>query len=238
MAEIINTKSYKVRLKYVTPGYQIQNIYHYPAVLGVSLGNPIFRESVWPALLNWITHHFEKCEVILGDYLNRFNEQIFIGSIDKHQASLLALTKGDDLEELIQKKLNDLGYQNLSLKRWGDFYCEPEFQKKKENLMVNFKRNNIFRKEVELTCEAFFERKKRNGQLIKIPYDQARNLAINYLLEEMAFISFSSARGFNVSLYPGTQIQLLKSIAEKKIIGVDKNLANVIYVDLTTKKAS
>ena len=52
----------------------------------------------------------------------------------------------------------------------------------------------------------------------------------------MAVFSVLIEQGYRVQVYPGTQLKILKDLANNKFPNLDNNLTQGIYIDLSVKK--
>ena len=61
-----------------TPKIPAEQLFAYKqCYMGISLDNPGFYGKSLQALVLWGIGNFDRCLVVVGDYLRRFNEQIF-----------------------------------------------------------------------------------------------------------------------------------------------------------------
>ena len=71
------TMRYKIRLRSINPKIDKKEIYSRKCYIGASLNNPFFTGKHFPLLIQWIDNRFPECVIIIGDYLDRYNELIF-----------------------------------------------------------------------------------------------------------------------------------------------------------------
>ena len=76
----------EISLVRITPKISEQELFSYKkCYMGISLANPVFQGKALEVLLAWMTDRFDESLVVIGDYLWRFNEQIF-SVLDSAQA--------------------------------------------------------------------------------------------------------------------------------------------------------
>jgi tRNA-dependent cyclodipeptide synthase len=225
-----------VKLK-SAPKITIQQLSKYrKCYLGVSVNNPFFRDKHFGLLLRWIANHFDECIILIGDYLHRINETILLGKFgdDAINSSML---RGNQLYEILEVALSLLPQNKFTIYRWKDFLDEyPDTQKRKEQLLNYYNENEEFRNAIFQSSTEFIERLSDRGEVIYLSKEEAVVESKEYLIEEMAVFSKLIEQGYKVQVYPGTQLNVLKELANKKYESIDTNLKEGIYIDLTVKK--
>ncbi|MFN3299833.1 MAG: tRNA-dependent cyclodipeptide synthase [Sediminibacterium sp.] len=219
------------------PKITIQQLSKYrKCYLGVSVNNPFFRDKHLGLLLRWIANHFDECIIIIGDYLHRINETILLGKFgdDAINASML---RGNQLHEIIEVALSLLPQNKFKIYRWKDFLDEhPTVYDKKKQLLNYYNESDEFKNAIIQSSTEFIERLSERGEVIYLSKEDAVAQSKEYLIEEMAVFSKLIEEGYKVQVYPGTQLNILKELANKKYKSVDTNLKEGIYIDLTVKK--
>jgi len=203
--------------------------------LGISINNPFFRDEHLPPLLKWMDHHFDECIILIGDYLHRINEKILSDKNDE-QAIASCITKGDVLQGVIEAEINLLGSTRFNVIRWKTFLDEhPEVESEKHRLYEFCHSNPEFKKDVLKSCTEYID-KLMQRERIYLGREEAVLASQEYIIEEMAVFSVLIDQGYTVQVYPGSHLQVLKNLANKKFPELVTNLSRGIYVDLTARK--
>ncbi len=226
---------YRVRIENITPSNADVNLSEKrKCVLGVSMSNPVFWRSSLGTMLDWMDKNFDSSLVLVGDYLQRLNEQISNGK--KADLALeTAMQKGDLFEKKINQYLPQYENGKFQLLRWKPFYESADFQKHKTVLDKIYNSNSAVKKSIDETAQLFVSQ-KQNRSDFKVSEQEAIRLSVEYLLEEMAVFSILIDQGWDVVLYPGAQLPLLMEIAKGEFEGVPNSLNKGIYVELKVRK--
>ncbi len=226
---------YKVKINDIAPNISKKLIYSNNCYLGVSINNPFFWGDHIALLLQWIDKHFPQCQIVIGDYLHRFNE-IMSNERNEKDAIKASLSIGDKMLERIHDELNKLPNNTFSIHRWQNYINEMGTVDKHHKILSLFDSHQDFQDGIRQSCYEFITRQIRKGKVLKVSEDEALNLSLQYLLEELAVFSTLIEKGYAVQVYPGTQLLILKQIARGEIAEIDTNLKKGIFLDLTVKK--
>jgi tRNA-dependent cyclodipeptide synthase len=205
---------------------------HKKCYMGISLANPVFQGKALEALLFWMVGKFEKSLVVLGDYLWRFNEQIFSG-LDFEQAEKKASALGDSFIAQTKELFKNLPDEKVIFTRWMSHLLTKEFSESKEELGFLFETVSDFRSSVERDAFAFVRRQAKQNRRFTVEIEKAIDLSSQYLLEEIAVFSALSEQGWHVELYPGPELKVLMDIAKGKYQHIPKGLKERINVELS-----
>ncbi len=218
---------YKVSVRSSVP--QNENVFKEKCFVGISMFNPIFRKEVMFDFSNWIDMNFSECEMVVADYLYRYNYMMFY-NLQEDEAVKLCLRDG---QYLAQKFDAIVPHKSVRIKTWKSYFDKDSFKEHHKVLNDLYSTNSEFRNSVIQCAKNYVERLKFK---IEVEDNYAHELSIKYLIEEFAFICCMIDRGFFVSVYPGEQMKLLKEIVEKKKYLEFTNLAKGAYIDLKIKK--
>ncbi|MFC1737804.1 tRNA-dependent cyclodipeptide synthase [Planctomycetota bacterium] len=227
-----NHNLYSVRIVTTTPKVTEEKLFSYRrSYMGISLDNSVFQGKSLEALLLWMTDNFEQSLVVVGDYLWRFNEQIFAG-LDTDEASNKAQQLGDAFIQQTSGLFEKMTDKKVHLTRWKSHLKTAEFNKAKNKLDNLFASDSDFRTSVERDAFYFVKRQLRQNRKFAVETEQAVMLSSQYLLEEIAVFSALSEQGWNVELYPGPELKALVDIAKGKYADVPQGLKERINVEL------
>jgi len=226
---------YRIRVEGVTPTTARPNLFDYKkCVLGVSMTNPVFWRSSLDTMLGWMEGNFDQSMILVGDYLHRHNEQILNGNYQE-QAIKTAVATGDRFIDYLDQYLPDYSEDRFVVQRWKPLYDDPDFLKAKQLLDTLYHSNPSVKASIQSTA-ALFVWQKQERQNFKVNKEEAIRLSSEYLLEEMAIFSMLIDRGWNVVLYPGSQLPMLMEIAKGKFKDVPNSLNKGVYVELKVRK--
>lgn len=226
---------YRIRVEGVTPSSASPNLFDYKkCILGVSMTNPVFWRSSLDTMLGWMESNFDQSMILVGDYLHRLNEQILNGN-QEETAIQSALETGDRFMEKLNLYLPDYAAERFMVQRWKPLYDNPEFIKAKQLLDTLYHANPSVKASIQSTA-ALFVWQKQERQNFKVSKEEAIRLSAEYLLEEMAVFSMLIDQGWNVVLYPGSQLPMLMEVAKGKFKDVPNSLNKGVYVELKVRK--
>jgi tRNA-dependent cyclodipeptide synthase len=223
----------KVSLVRITPKISEQELFsHKKCYMGISLANPVFQGKALEVLLTWMTDRFDESLVVIGDYLWRFNEQIFSG-LDSAQAETSAKALGDAFIEKTNELFNKSPDEKVDLTRWESHLSSAEFLRAKKELDHLFRSDSDFRSSIERDAFSFVKRQAKQNRKFTVETEMAIELSSQYLLEEIAVFCALSEQGWHVELYPGPELRVLVDIAKGKYQHIPKGLKERINVELS-----
>ncbi len=204
---------------------------HKRCYIGISLDNPGFHGKSLQALLLWGIGNFERCLVVVGDYLCRFNEQIFNRS-DRAEAAKAARRLGDSFMHRTSQFFEQIPTRRLVVSRWEACLQSNEYKKAKVVIDELFASESAFRASVQRDAFSFVKRQARRNQKPIVTTEEAIELSCRYLLEEITVFAALSAQGWEVELYPGPELGVLVDIAKGEYARVPQGLTKRINVEL------
>lgn len=215
-----------------TPKVSEEEFFSYKrCYLGISLDNPIFQGRTLEALLLWAVGNFDRCLVVVGDYLCRFNSLIFNG-LKNEAAPEAAKAAGDSFVRQLNELFKELPKDKINLTRWGPCLGSVEYKKSRAVLDDLFVSDSDFRASVEKDASSFVTRQTRRNQKLAVSMEDAIELSCQYLLEEIAVFSALSEQGWKVELYPGPELHVLIDVAKGKYSRIPQGLKERINVEL------
>lgn len=215
-----------------TPRISEEQLFSYPrCYIGISLENSVFQGKCLEALLLWGMRNFDKCLVVIGDYLGRFNEHILNGL--QGEAAIEAAQAAGDLFMLRTRKLfEQLPKEKIHLTRWKSQLQSNEYNSSKATLDNLFEVDSAFRTSVEREAFSFVKRQRKQNRALAVGTEEATNLSCEYLLEEIAVFSALSEQGWQVELYPGPELRVLIDMARGKYRPIPEGLKKRVNVQL------
>ncbi len=228
---------YKIGIKDLAPKGEAKRIFqNEKCLLGVSVSNPLYQSpEKLEYLFKWLANNFDNVQIIIGDYLNRINENINFGK-QGEEAVLKSLYIGELLHSQIEIELKKYPSGKFSIIHWKDFLDNnPKHKDILNTLQNHLLTNPLFRESIETTAKTFIAKNIKKGN-IYLSENLALEKSIQYILEEMAVFSLFIEDGYILQVYPGTTLTILKELANNKHTDIDTNLCNGVYIDLTIKK--
>lgn len=227
---------YKVKVRDIQPEiYSGENNLPRKCFLGISLSNPFFQGKHLPKVLKWIDNNFDECNIIIADHLHRFNEYIFNNKTDE-DASKECVEMGKQIHENLKELIKQIQGTKFKIYHWLDYFKTQEFKEHLEKIILYFKSNPDFKNSVVNSSNQFIDKQLKRGYRIHVTREEAIKKSSEYILEEMAVFDILIQKDYLVQVYPGSQLNVLKEIANNKFPDFNTNLKNGIYIDLSIKK--
>ncbi len=227
---------YTVRIKEITPAVTHKQLFRRRrCYLGISIGNPMFRGDYFEVLLHWISANFDACMIVIGDYLQRFNEHIFYGR-SSEDAIRQALALGDQFLMENSRCLSAMPPGQFQISRWNSYLDSPEYRNARSILDRLFLDSYEFRASLDRTSAGFISRQMKHKKAPAVDRQTAIALSTQYLLEEIAVFAVLVERGWTVEVYPGSEIPVLLDIAKGKFAHIPEFLKQRMNVELEIKK--
>lgn len=229
---------YSARIENIAPAITQKELFlHRRCYLGISIGNPQFRGESFAVLLEWISRHFDECLIVVGDYLQRYNEHIFYNRQAK-EAEIESLRMGDTFLKESADLLNRLPKTQFHITRWKSYLDSQEYHRSKKILEELFVTSFEFRESIDKTSSEFIARQMKNKKGPVVDKKTAIALSTQYLLEEIAVFSVLVENGWAVEVYPGPEIPVLVDMAAGKFPHIPPALKQRINVELRITKKS
>jgi len=227
-----NIDSHYVRIVKTTPKVSQEQLFSFRrCYLGISIDNPVFYGRSLQALLSWAMDNFDQSLVVIGDYLRRYNEQIFNG-LQGDKAVKASQDAGDLFILQTSRLFEKLDKEKLTVSRWKPCLETDVFKKSKAAIDDLFNSDPNFKTAVTRDAFSFAKRQARQKRTLAIPMEDAIELSSQYLMEEIAVFNALSEQGWNVELYPGPELRVLVEIAKGKYSHIPQGLRKRINVEL------
>lgn len=190
----------------ITPPQQLVDLQGLKCLYGVSIGSKDQSVQLVKHGYGWALAHFPRCAILLGDSLYRITLQIQNG-IEPRVAQSTATAAGDSvLSELLKGTRT-----NVEVIRCSFMMAQPEFGPVLEEIKTLHESNKHFRESVTSDALMFVDRQFRKGRLA-VTREQALDLAIQYLHEEIAVYLLLGTEGWLVDVYLGHELPTLERI--------------------------
>lgn len=225
---IFKKSLYKVSIKEINPKNRVLIPENSSCFIGVSLGNPKFDMKYFPSLLNWVNENFKECVIVIVDYIYRYNLMIEKG-FDEEQATRVALDLGEKTKIMLEKIKPSTKFK---IYQWQDNKIAPTLEYKTKFLSSIMSNKQIVR-DIETDVTAYLQRKN----VLFDKKSKSFEYGFNYVLEELTFVNHRVENQNLYSIYPGTQLQIMKNFSNGKYV-INSHLAlnQLICIDLKIKK--
>lgn len=216
---------YRVEVAAVTPMSKRDALFaRDQCCLGVSLQNVNFSAPRLAAIVDWVSRHFRKCTVLIGDSIHRITIQLTKG-IDESQAHSKALLLGraflDRDHSIFEARRAECEFQFLHCSEVQTWH---EYPLHYQRLSTLYREDESFAASVMGFAKAFAQ-KRAIAQDQEM--DRCVSLSCQYLLEEMAVFACLVGRGLPLIVYPGS-IKSLVEITEGRHPGVPDELKRMV----------
>ncbi|MBX9702565.1 MAG: hypothetical protein K2X39_00280 [Silvanigrellaceae bacterium] len=210
----------------------IDKFFNKKAYCGISLSNPNYHGKRLSAVLFFLSDFFYRTLLITTGYIYRHHYRL-ISETEK-----IALLKSEEAEQLYIEEHLLPQIKQLSLEKkfeivtWKEIYDTEEFKKYHEEVLHFYESNPSFKNDINQFAFNFIEKKMEQGTEFKVNQEFAIKASIDFLLEETSvFNTLTSARGYEVDVYPGKHIPALNNI--KSYVDCPKGLKNRIPVEIS-----
>ncbi len=225
--------SYKVKIRNIFPRQAKMEVNTIPkAYLGISMNNPSFWHHSFIFVLRWMSENVESPYLLVGDYLNRWNEQIFTSN-PPDECACRSIQQGD---QLLQTYATELQTRPISVFRWKELMETEEFEPAKKEIETAFELSPIFRSLLVQSTRKFIQNQTESGNKLTVSPKQAHNFSISYLIEELAVFLVLIRKGINVQMYPGLHLPVLAQLHKPEKLHLPKEFQNGVFVGLRIKK--
>ncbi|MBD2525812.1 tRNA-dependent cyclodipeptide synthase [Nostoc sp. FACHB-133] len=229
---VLTRPKYKVEIEEVIPESAKQKLKNYEhCFLGVSLESEQFSTTRLLAMADWISKHFKKCTIFVGDSIHRITLQINQG-LNEYQARNKALILGREYiynaGYVFEGYAANYDYDVIfcsDIQKTEDYfkYHEQLHKAVKDDIKIS----NLFKLYAREFVLHHFESNTENFELYV-------EMSSRYLLEEIAIAACLVKYDLSIMIYPGS-LGIFKEIALGHYPGIPDCLQNIIYVYLRLK---
>lgn len=207
-------------------------------MLGISLGNQKSELDKFQGTIKWISAHFNRCALVVGDSIYKYTLQIQ-QNLSIKDAISLALTNGQNFiaehESIVARYRDRCDF---------DWICMSDVE---ENINFDiyhkiykkiYYKDAFFRSQINLSSENYLCGLPNSQKLLSAPLLQKNiDICANYFLEESAIFTCLCESNWNVLVYPGT-IKPLQILSKGEIDGVPKPMLKLIQIRLNLQKST
>ena len=194
--------------------------------LGISVGQRYHEGHELELLLRWVADRFDKCHILLGDTLQRFNYPEMLAG-DPERARLKARLAGDAWLRRNLGRIEELTIP-FEISRWDDWLNDTRYKANFELVSAVFSSNQTFRDSVYWDATDYL----RRGDTQEGLSSKRVELCTQYIIEELSVTAIMNSKEQFVDVYPGSELATDRLIREKRFPGLPKSLFDTKYTEV------
>jgi tRNA-dependent cyclodipeptide synthase len=200
------------------------------ALVGISLnGKKILATDLLTQVFEWTDNNVGEFDLLIGDYLNRYNYQAFEGSSPN-----VAIEKATNAGKEASSRLREIITQStihshVSMISSAKVTEGEDFLARSSHFFRCYSENENFRRAIDSGVDKFLGRS--HPQLLKNV--KIRDFCVAYQLEELVLFEQLANKGYGVLVYPGAQLPVMKAIVSKTMSGVSPAIERLTLVELS-----
>lgn len=223
-----HSSSHRIKKILTYPKQDLVGLRHRRAYVAMSLNNKVMESTeTLSEVLQWMKDHFHDFVVIVGDYLHRHNVEFLDGATEA-EAIDSAMQKGREVTARVKSILDQLDLTQVSVLSAHDFYNSTGFQDRLNDLLRLENEVSVFHDLTEFTLGVYLDRKG----IIAADQPKARDHSRMYLAEELVIFEQLAKQGFDTSVYPGSQLPVMKALVSGALPNVSPILEKITLVEM------
>jgi tRNA-dependent cyclodipeptide synthase len=201
------------------------------ALIGISLKNYVSRSPLaLKQIFEWTHQHCGAFDLLLGDYMNRHNYQMFCAESEA-EAEEHAIRDGRHAAKAIGSVLFGGCFNGAKIIQAHTFYNDQTFAARLRRLERVYAENATFKERIHQAIGAFLA---RHGDFRMDPVSTRHCVA--YQLEEIAIFELLAESGYDYLVYAGAQLPIMKSIVRGDIDATSHALKDLRLVEITLSR--
>ncbi|TAE54075.1 MAG: tRNA-dependent cyclodipeptide synthase [Nostocales cyanobacterium] len=230
---VLTRPKYGIGIEEIVPESAKQELENYEhCFLGVSLESDQFSTTKFVAMADWISKHFKKCTLLIGDSIHRITMQINQG-LTEYQAINKSLIIGREYiynaSYIFERYAAHCEYDVIF---FSDIKKTADYLKYYEQLQCCVRQDENFYNLLQFCAKEFilrhFEEKNEN-------FDLYIKMSCQYLLEEIAIFACLVKYGLSIVIYPGS-LGIFQELVLGNYPDIPDCLKHIIYVYLRLKR--
>lgn len=202
--------------------------------MGVSLSNPAFYDGQFCSIIDWINIRFSKCLIVIGDYLNRHNAEIFdLSTITGYKGKLI---QGNIFKSESLPYIHNFPKDKFVVKGWKEILTSQEYCDSRKSIDQFYFNNDLFRNSVNQIAKEYISRQLKKNIKRKVSLPEALSLSTVYLLEEIAVFDSLVKQGWNIEVYPGQDLPVLRDIIHGIYPDAPETLKGRVNIELNLSR--
>lgn len=201
---------------------------------GISLGSLTSKNPVLDATIKWIGANFKNCLVAVGDGIYRLTLQI-TDELPEDKAKSEAYNQGCRFLEENSYLFEEQPNCNFKFVKFSAIQESVEYKHYEDILFTLFTSDPNFAESIRASATPFIYRRRKNKNDSPKIRENMVNLASKYVLEEMAVFACFVNSGYEVEVYPGSELPVLVDIANGLHKNVPEELKKRVNIALKIK---
>ena len=225
---------FEARVRRVTPRTAIDFSMRIPrCYCGVSLthAHDNFEGARLSALIEWLASHSERCRLVIGDDLHRWNVMIWDGLLGV-EALRTARNRGEEFLKTVTPLLSRYSDRQFEVVYWRELANRPVFSSLKREISHAISLDVNLADCLRTSAHCFIDRQLRRGHHLQTSFERAVEYSQQYIVEEVAVFGLLGAEGWQVDVYPGQELPLLTRMTKCKSPAIPKTLLKRVNVEL------
>lgn len=178
--------------------------------------------------LVWAVQRFEVVTVVIGDTIHRLTLQIRRRDLNEDGATARAVSAASREAHLWRAAVQTASIGAVSVRLASEFERMPEYARALREIVTADDRDAAFHDAVVRSASAFLS---RSGERVARDAD-AVDLAIRYVIEELAVFSVMVASGIELDIYPSRELGVLEEILAGELPSAPDALRRRVNVEI------
>lgn len=196
-------------------------------LVALSVSDRRRRPTDYAMAFNWARKHFSEQAVVLGNSMYRLTLQVTAG-LNEEAARACAIVAGEDYVRLFMQATNELP----TIFRTTDLSLTTAFKDALEHLRRNCTSRGVFFDSVMKDATKYVARQHKSNNLA-VPQITALELAVQYLLEELAAYEVLAGLGWDTEVYLGSELPTLKRFIDGEFSELNCKLSQRRFLELS-----
>lgn len=201
--------------------------------LEISVGQAYHEREKFACTVDWASHRFDKCVVLVNDTLQRFN-LMFETGMNNAEAHQRTWREGS---EWIERNLSAITrLPDYEIIRWDAWKRSQGYFTDLSKVRAMYRKDKRFKGSIDQAIETIWQRKS----LPEAQRQRFFDLSRDYLLEETAVLNMAYKTLGGISAYPGSFMELWEMFLDDPSPDVPEGLkdAHCLRIDFAKRKTA
>lgn len=212
-----------------------ENTKNTTCLLLISVGQEAHEGERFSSTVKLINRFFGQCIISLYDSLQRYTIALATGEPPEHHHHDAA-REGDHWLERNKKFIDQFTIPHHVV-RWDYWLNHPNFFKKKQCIIQAMKEDPTYHQAFEKTIETYLTRyQKRTTNILNFDDQEARNICLEYLLEECTVLCLWLDLRCEFEIYPNSHNLAMEATRTKFLLPYFPNLLRSVNLRFRNAK--
>lgn len=219
----------RVRIKYASFPGSLPFAKDRRAFIGISLNNSIMAAATLPEIiLEWTDENIGSFDLLIGDYLHRYNYQAFERATEQIAAER-AMQDGEEARRRLSSLISNGGrFAAATAISTASLVERESVRRRRLGFRGFYEEQPAFRALIEEGVDAFLTRKHPSS----LRDDAVRRYCVAYQLEELAMFEELAEQGYGVFVYPGAQLPVMKGLVSGHLPRISTPIESLQLIEL------